>query len=296
MIDRENVDPNSTSDNFHFLCSPAGNRLLRFWDAEGVGIVLREHGSLHRNALPQVFEAWYPIGESHDVDADIPGEVRSQDSSRVFFPMYSLHHRHDSGPENSKDPSPQSSSYSTQEVLLSACREELERNREKWCRTQRARPVKTTPEEEAAILPRSKLAKTIEVKARFVKYIPLRNEEKGTDEYFPLYKDEEIGFRGFCQRVVRESVRLILIKKVRISTTTARRIATRLRARWRTRCGTSRTVSAATCRTDGRRGRRCTISVCGSANSLPDTNFEFIPLTHRHTHIRLQYLTSKGVC
>lgn len=102
-----------------------------------------------------------------------------------------------SSSESSQDFSDFNDSYKTDEVLMSACKAQLERNSEKiWA-------------ENNIYLPHTRKLKPNSFNEKYTWHIALTNETKNITEYYKLYRDEDIGFDGFCQKLIKDSVRII---------------------------------------------------------------------------------------
>ena len=88
-----------------------------------------------------------------------------------------------------------SSVSDTDEVLISACKAQLKGNHEKvW--------------EEDGLHRTKKRKKQLPQKGLKWK-IGLLNEATNVTEYYTVFRDDDIGFDGFCQKLIKESVRLI---------------------------------------------------------------------------------------
>ena len=113
-------------------------------------------------------------------------------SHRLFFPNITSQASESEATESS------SRSCATDEILLSACRAQLEKNKRK------ARNIDDLDE----YLPRTKSIKNAgcSIHVKYSGRIGLINEKAKVTEFFKLYKDQDIGFDGFCQKLIKETV------------------------------------------------------------------------------------------
>lgn len=83
---------------------------------------------------------------------------------------------------------------------MSACKAQFEKNADKVKHSER--------KDDSSVnhIPASKAIKNNSVRGKYIGHLGLFNEKKKVTEYYKLYHDEDVGFEGLCQKLVKEAV------------------------------------------------------------------------------------------